>query len=280
MSSNSTRSSPGLIHRTVVAHPVTAFSVAAFALGWPLLLIRTTTTFAPTAVGIAFTWVALLGSAIGITWIIGGRRAVARFLSRYLVWRLGPARWALIVFALPVLTIAVAAASGTLDVASRGWEAVVGGFLLQTFVYGALEANLAEEGGWSGFVQTRFAARTGLLGGALRTAPLFVAMHVPLQFGKGWTWTSVASGVVVLAVIAPFFRYLIGETLQATGGSLLAAGVLHAAFNASGNLGFPGGWQFLPALLLLTSGIAVARRVSRRSVEPTASSLSSERNLS
>ena len=52
-------------------------------------------------------------------------------------------------------------------------------------------------------------------------------------------------------MIAPFFRYVIGETLEATGGSLLAAGILHASFNATGSLGFPGGWQFLPALLVM-----------------------------
>ena len=32
---------------------------------------------------------------------------------------------------------------------------------------------------------------------------------------------------------APFFRYLIGMVLVDTGGSLLAAGLLHASFNAA-----------------------------------------------
>ena len=76
---------------------------------------------------------------------------------------------------------------------------------------------------------------------------------------------------MALLVIAPFFRYVIGETLEATGGSLLAAGILHASFNASGNLGFAGGWQFLPALLLLSVGLAVVRRSRRwrRTGQPT-----------
>jgi len=52
--------------------------------------------------------------------------------------------------------------------------------------------------------------------------------------------------------------------LEATSGSLLAAGVLHASFNASGTLGFAGGWQFLPALLLLALGLAVARGLRGR----------------
>ena len=81
---------------------------------------------------------------------------------------------------------------------NRGWVYVAGAYLLQTFITGALEVNLAEEGAWGGLVQTRFADQHGLLGGALRTAPLFAAMHLPLQFTHGWTWGSVASGVVAL----------------------------------------------------------------------------------
>ena len=85
-------------------------------------------------------------------------------------------------------------------------------------------------------------------------------MHLPLQFAPGWTWADVGVGVVVLAVVAPFFRYLMGDALEATGGSLLAVGVMHAAFNASGELGFPGGWQFIAALIVLALGVGIARR--------------------
>jgi membrane protease YdiL (CAAX protease family) len=254
----------GPIRRFATAHPVAAFCAIAFPLGWPLLAIHTMTTFAPTMVGLAYTWVALLGSALAVTWAAGGRPAVARFLARYLIWRLGWRRWAVVVLALPALTVAAAAATGTLSVPGSSWLSVAGAFLLGTFVTGALEVNLAEEGAWSGLVQTRFTARHGLLRGALCTAPLFVAIHVPLQFGAGWTWDGVIVGVAVLAVVAPFFRYVIGETLEATGGSLLAAGVLHAAFNASGQLGFAGGWQFLPAIVVLALGLAAARRIRRR----------------
>ena len=207
-----TDASPGRLRRLIATHPITAFSIMAFGLGWPLLFVRTTTHFASVPVGYAYTYVALLGSALAVTWAGGGRPAVKRFLSRYLIWRLGIRRWALVVLALPALTVAVAAASGTMHVPGHGWMYVAGLFLLNTFVTGALEVNLAEEGAWSGLVQTRFAARHGLLRGALCTSPLFVAVHIPLQFTSGWTWGGVAGGVVVLAVIAPFFRYVIGET--------------------------------------------------------------------
>jgi membrane protease YdiL (CAAX protease family) len=258
------RREPGTVTpltRFVTRHPVGAFSVTAFGLGWPLLLVRSTTSFASTAVGLAFTWGALLGSALAVTWVCGGAPAVRGLLARLVQWRFGLGRWAYVVLALPALTVATAALSGTLVLPSGGWAALVAGYLLQTFVYGAAEVNVAEEGAWSGLVQTRLAERHGVLGGALRTAPLFVAMHVPLQFTPGWTWGEVGIGLAVLAVVAPFFRYLLGETLQATGGSVLAAGVLHAAFNASGQLGFPGGWQFLPALVVLAVGVGLLQRL-------------------
>lgn len=252
----------GKLRRLLATHPVAAFCATAFPLGWTFLALRTAH-IGSTAAGYAFTYVALLGPALLVTWAGGGRPAVLRFLSRYLIWRVGLRRWALVVLALPALTVAFAAATGTLHVSGHSWAYIAGAFLLQTFITGALEVNLAEEGGWGGLVQTRFAQRSGLLGGALRTAPLFAAIHLPLQFTPGWTWGSVVGGIVALLVIAPFFRYLIGETLEATGGSLLAAGILHASFNASGNLGFAGGWQFLPALLVLCLGIAVVRRLRR-----------------
>ena len=254
--------------RWIVRHPIAAFLVGAYGVGGPLLTIYTTASLPGTAtkvVGLAFTYIGLLGSALAVTWITGGREAVIRFLRRFLQWRFGPARWAYIVFALPVLTVAFAALSGTLRSPTDGWIALVTSFLLQTFLYGALEVNIAEEGAWSGFVQSRLAERHGVLGGALRTSPLFVAMHLPLQFAAGWTWASVVLGIVVLAVMAPFFRYLLGETLEATGGSLLAVGILHAAFNASQQMDLPGRWQFLPAMMLLAVLVGLLRRFGPRS---------------
>jgi uncharacterized protein len=258
----------GVVAALIVRHPIAAFLVGAYGVGGPLLTVYVTASLPPlltTVVGLAFTYIGLLGWALAVTWVSGGRPAVLEFLTRFVRWRLGVARWAYVVLALPVTTMAVAAVSGTLQTPAGGWAALVTSFLLQTFVFGALEVNIAEEGAWSGFVQGRFAERYGVLGGALRTAPLFVAMHVPLQFAPGWTWASVLVGLVVLAVMAPFFRYLLGETLQATGGSLLAVGVLHAAFNASQQMGFPGGWQFLPALLVLAVAVGLLRRFRLRS---------------
>ena len=255
------------VARFIVRHPVTAFLVGAYLVGGPLLTVFVTVSLPPPAtklVGLAFTYVGLLGSALVVTWVGGGRRAVVSFLSRFVQWRFGVTRWLYVVLALPAMTMTFAALSGTLETPAGGWIALAVNLMLQTFVFGALEVNIAEEGAWSGLVQTRLADKYGVLGGALLTAPAFVAMHLPLQFDPGWTWGSVVLGIVVLIVMSPFFRYLIGETLHATGGSLLAVGILHASFNASGKMGFPGGWQFLPALFVLALAMGLIRRFRQR----------------
>jgi uncharacterized protein len=128
---------------------------------------------------------------------------------------------------------------------------------LLLLVLGAVTGNLWEETVWGGFVQGRLMAARGLLVGSLLTAVPFFLMHLPLAFEvngwKGTTWHDafVDWGLILLA--APFLRYLIGTLLIDTGGSTLAAGLLHASFNAAGAMVvIPGGWQNIPALIVLT----------------------------
>ena len=50
-------------------------------------------------------------------------------------------------------------------------------------------------------------------------------------------------------------------------GSVLAAAMLHASFNASGALSVvPDGWQYVPALVVLSVLVTVHRRLSGRSL--------------
>ena len=65
------------IARFIVRRPIAAFLIGAYVVGLPLLTIFTTASslpsFVTTAVGLTFTYVALLGSALTVTWVIGGR---------------------------------------------------------------------------------------------------------------------------------------------------------------------------------------------------------------
>ena len=71
--------------------------------------------------------------------------------------------------------------------------------------------------------------------------------------------------VGLILAFAPFLRYLLGMLYLDTAGSLLAVGVMHGAFNAAGALGFVrGGWQYIPAMMVLTIAMTLWRVIHRR----------------
>jgi membrane protease YdiL (CAAX protease family) len=216
--------------------------------------------------------VTVLATAVGLTARSGGRRAVRRLFAGLTRWRVGVGRWVVVLTAMPALTLAVAAVTGTLRPpgdGGDGWGAVAGTWLL-IFVFSLTTANLWEETVWAGFVQGRLMARRGLLAGSLLTAIPFGLTHLPLAYeAEGLAGTSWGEALVAWAFLLgalPFFRYLAGTLLVDTGGSVLAVAVLHASFNASGALGVGvGGWQYVPALVVLTVLVTVARTVRGRS---------------
>ena len=171
---------------------------------------------------------------------------------------------------MPVLTIGVAAATGSLHTPAHGW-AGEGLTYLALFLLIGLTASLWEETAWSGFVQRRLINRHGLLAGSLLTAIPFGLIHLPLAFETdGWAGTTWSEAFVNWAFVlgaVPFLRYLIGILLVDTRGSVLAAACLHASFNASGALSvMPDGWQNVPALVILVTVATVHRRMSGRSL--------------
>jgi membrane protease YdiL (CAAX protease family) len=138
-------------------------------------------------------------------------------------------------------------------------------FLFVALVFGALLGNVWEETAWAGFVQRRLTNRHGLFAGAMLTAVPFALIHLPFAFEEhGLAGTSARDMAItwgVLIIAAPFMRYLIGMVMAETGGSLLAAGVLHGSFNASAALSMlSGGWQYVPAMMVLTVLVAAYRR--------------------
>ena len=241
--------------------PLTAFLLLAYGIGWPALMVPAVSDLPPEPFLLVLPFVALLGPALLVTRWVDGPGAIRRLLGRTLIWRFGIGRWAVVLLAMPALTLLLAGVSGTLVTPARGWVIEAGLYLFSTLIFGALVANLWEETAWGGFVQTRLMARHGLLVGSLLTAPLFAAIHVPLQLGDGASWSDAAFGILILFATAPFYRYLLGMHLMDTGGSVLAIAVQHAAWNASGNLdSVEGEWQVIVAALLLTVLAAAARK--------------------
>src|SRR5918992_4541696 len=212
----------GRIRAFAVRRPVLAFCVFAVGLSVSLIvaLLIADVSVIP---GKAAQLLILPGTALLITAWISGRAGVRRLLASLLRWRIGIARWLLVLLALPVLTLAIAAATGTLEAAPKGWLDIATTYLLSLLLL-LITANLLEEMAWTGFVQTKLMARHGLLRGALLTAiPVFL-IHLPLSYETNglyrtrWQDALLSWGLLFLAL--PFFRYLAGVLMLDTNGSV------------------------------------------------------------
>ena len=249
--------------------PLTAFLLLVFGIGLPLLSIPAITGIPTAPFLLVLVFLVLLVPALVVTRLADGPGAVRRLLSRVLIWRFSLGRWAVIVLGMPVLTLAVAAATGSLESPDEGWASEATTYLLRTFIIGAVSLNVWEETAWAGFAQSRLTARHGLLIASVLTALPFAVIHLPLQFEEGWTWSEVGRGVAFLFAGAPFYRYLLGMHMLDTGGSVLAAGVQHASWNAVASRDFiQGDWQPFAAAMLLTLLVAVGRRLWRPEARP------------
>lgn len=268
--SPSTARPPGRIRTYAVRRPVLAFCM--FAVGLSVLLL-TALLVADVSVipGKAAQILIVPGTALLITAWLSGRAGVRRLLGTMVRWRIGTARWLMVLLALPVLTVGVAAATGTLAAPPKGWLDIAITYALFVLVL-LVSANLLEEMAFTGFVQSRLTARHGLLGGAMLTAiPVFV-IHLPLAYETnglyGTRWQDALLSWGLLLVALPAFRYLAGVLMLETNGSVLAVGVLHASFNASGGMDVvPGGWQYVPAVVVLALLVAAYRALGGRGVD-------------
>jgi membrane protease YdiL (CAAX protease family) len=269
---------PGGLRSRVARHPLTAFLVLVAVVGWPLMSVPALTTHGvlpggplpqePFALGT--TLLVMLPAALWVTAVADGRPAVRALLRRAVQWRFGAGWWATVLLALPVLTLAVGVAAG------RGLQT---GDLLPALASGAfsvvtavLLVHLWEETVWAGFFQGRLEQRHGFLPAAALTAVPFAAVHLPLAFIGDLTAARVGLAVGALFVLGVVMRLLVGATVRGAAGSLLAAGIVHASFNASNNEGnlvddLLGGGQpslyAIVAAVLFTAGALVAVRDRR-----------------
>jgi len=245
----------------LAATSVRRYLTLVLSLGIPLLAIPAIADLPVEPFLLITTYGLLLGGAIAVAHRTGPG-GVRRLFRGVLHWRIGWRNWALAVAAIPMATVAVALSTGTYTTPPDGWATVVGNYLLFTLVIGALFLNIFEETAWQGLVQRHLADRHGQLRAALLTAIPFAALHLPLSFLGDVTAGEVAVAVALIVVMAPAMRYVMGRTDHRTG-SLLAVGITHASFNASGQLEVAaGGWQHIVGLALIAAVLLVkdARR--------------------
>lgn len=245
-----------------ISRPSLVFVCVALGLGPAMLTVPVVLDLETEPFLLGLVFLGLLAPALVVTRLADGPGAVRRLLGRAFDWRFSLRRWAVVLFAVPLLTLALAGVSGDLSTPEGGWAWMAGTYLFATLVFGALVVNLWEETAWAGFLQTRLTARHGLLVAAALTAVPFAIVHIPLYLVGDPSRTEVVTGLAILFVLAPVYRLLVGMHLVDTGGSVLAAGVQHASWNASGNLAaVDGDWQVLVAVVVLTAAMAAERQL-------------------
>ena len=99
-----------------------------------------------------------------------------------------------------------------------------------------LIVNLWEEMVWAGFAQRRAMARWGYVRGSLATSVLFAGIHLPLAFYDVDDAADVGENLAGLLVAGVGLRLLIGAFDTWGTRSILTLALLHASFNASGEL--------------------------------------------
>lgn len=254
------------LRRRIAARPVAAFLVIATGLTWAALILSIALV-GNALPGILAELLILLGTAVLVTAAADGRPGVRALFRQTVRWRVGAGWYVAAVLALPVLTILIAAATGTFHPPAGEWASVAGAYLLNTVVIGALLGNMWEELAWTGVVQRRLMEGHGMVAGSLLTAVPFALIHLPLAFAEkgfmGTPWSEVALAWGVLLVFAPLFRLLVGITYLGTGQSLLIVALLHASFNASEQTKLPvfdGAWQQIAAATLLLVVMVLLRK--------------------
>lgn len=174
-------------------HPVLAYLLLAYAVGWAILLVPLCS---QEGIGLlpydvpsvqVFALLAslfgLAGSAFMVTAVVDGRVGVRALASRLVRWRVGVGWYLLAVFGLLVVgLVALSVVSGLRPISAlREPETALIGYLVQ-LVVGAVLIHLWEDTGWVGFMFTRLQQRFGALRASLLVAPCLGGIHLPLLF--------------------------------------------------------------------------------------------------
>lgn len=248
---------------------VVRYVLGVLAVGIPLLTIPVVMGLPVEPFLLALVYVVLLGGAV-VTARRSGPGGVRRLFSGVLHWRIGVRNWVVVAAAIPTATAAVAFATGTYTAPADGWPVTIGNYLFITFIFGALVLNIFEETAWQGLVQRHITQHRGAFRAAMITAVPFAAIHLPLSFVGDVTMVEALGASALVFLFAPAMRYVMGHIDITTGGSLLAVGVMHASFNASGQLGVTdGGWQPIAGLAVVAVVAFLIDRRNDRAVRGT-----------
>jgi uncharacterized protein len=253
------------VRHLVARHPVATFLLICYAVTWATAVpwFRARTDILPFDLPMWASLGTFLGVALAAFLVVAatdGQAGVRDLARRSLRWRVG-VRWYLVaVFAMPIAVLVSATAlfgSAPLNTLADNWRllftVVLPILLLQFALF-----NLAEEIGWTGFLQARLQDHHGPLKASLIVTAPFALFHLPDLFVQ----LGLASALVFLPILAVshlFARVVIMWLYNTTGRSVLLVGLFHASFNAT----LVGGGEFIPgpvgtALVIATGVIILA----------------------
>ena len=246
----STPASPSPLKGALARHPIISYFVLAYAGTWltlaPVLISRSSALgFLPYSVPFAvFAVLFILSGLTGptlasfiMTAATEGRPGVGRLLRRYILWRVGPQWYLLVLFGYVALNLL--AASFALGLAPWLTMAHKLPLLLAPYLVNVLSFNLVtalgEEPGWRGFALPRLQRKYGPVGGSLVLGSFHALWHLPIFFipalGFG-SFTPAFFAVWLPAVWATTITWT--WIFNNTKGSLLIAILMHSAMDAAG----------------------------------------------
>jgi uncharacterized protein len=239
---NKQSTSHSTLRRLVASHPVAAFLIMVYAIGWSILIGAAGYLGVPMLLSSSLAMVfGLALPAFLVTAATGGKAGVRDLLDRCFRWRVSIG-WYLLTL-LGLLFATLLAASAFLGLAPLEEFAQKWPLLFTMFLPGILVplvvTHLGEEAGWTGFMQDTLQERRGPLLASIMVAPAFVLFHFPLTFVEApqVTIAVVQLALVQLAVqamVVVFFRVVIMWLYNGTGRSVLIVALFHSAFNSAG----------------------------------------------
>jgi uncharacterized protein len=177
---------------------------------------------------IAFLGVSL--AALTTTALANGRAGLKEYLRRFVRWRVG-APWYAVTLLLTAAISVSAIAIHLLLGGSHDWSAKAPlSFLVPLFLTQVLTHLLTEEAGWRGFALPRLQARFNALTSSMILGALWAGWHIPLFLMPDSHQTYPFAGFFLMAMSITIIMTWIFHHTQ---GSVLIAGLFHAAMNAT-----------------------------------------------
>lgn len=230
------------LERLVARHPVAAFLVMVYAVNFSITPVLGQSDVLPFDLDLFESLGTIFGVMLPAFIVVAathGRPGVRELARRSLRWRVG-VRWYLIaLFGVPVgvvLCASVIFGLEPLNALADKWPSLFT-VVLPQLVLLILFFNLAEEIGWTGFLQARLQESYGPLKASIIVTAPFALFHLPVVIAdNGLTLAQLplALGLLgMLAITQVFGRVVIMWLYNNANRSVLLVGLFHSSFNVT-----------------------------------------------